>query len=135
MTKVLDKYVENWSTEDFRIVWEDYRRRWNEARSKLEVLQGKAEFSLEEWIRLLAEAAVDIYVVEKQIQFQTLYTRHQLGVLRHSLSIVNENVCRIPPPIPPDAYRDRVVCGAYALEGQLEQIIRLLGGHYHGPDR
>lgn len=122
-TKVWKKYVEDWAGEDFPIIWEGFRRKRNEARSRLEELQGKAEFGLEEWIRLLAEVTVDIYMVEKQIQFQTLLCRHWLGV-------VNKNVCRIPPPIPPDY--SRFACGAGYLEGKLNEIIRLLGGSYYG---
>lgn len=126
LTEVWKKYVEDWSTEDFRIVWEDHRRKQNEAHSKLKALQGKAEFGLEEWIRLLAEVAVDIYMVEKQIQFQTLLCRHRL-------SVVNKNVCSIPPPIPPiPPDYSRFACGAGHLESRLNEIIRLLGGSYYG---
>jgi len=132
LTKVWEKYIEDWSTEDFRIVWEDYRRKWSETRSKLEALQGKAEFSLEEWIRLLAEAALDIYVVEKQIQFQTLYIRRQLGVLRDNLHIVNENVCRIPPPIPPREPPGLVLGpDMYRIQAMLRAILSHLGISYH----
>jgi len=108
LTKVWEKYVEDWSTEDFPIVWEDNKRKQREIHLKLETLQSKEEFSLEEWIRLLAEVALDIYYVEKNIQFQTFVIRHHVGTLkratsdiRHNLHIVNENILSIPSPPPP----------------------------------
>jgi hypothetical protein len=84
--------------------------------------------------------------IQTQVLFDILdllvSTSYEVAVMKdeiwRALMTVNNNVLRIPPPIPPDAYRDRAAfaCGASALESRLEQIIRLLGGSsYHTFDR
>ena len=121
LAKVSKKQREDWTSDDMAILAEDTQRKIVQKLSSLNTLKANSQFNIEEWIRFLADTAVDIYFVAKGMELGDKVASHNLAVINQRLSLIQGELSTRPSAVPP-----HVVVDLSDVEARLNQILSLL---------